>query len=676
MREPADVDFIAVQEALAGEYSLERELGRGGMGIVYLAREARLARAVAIKVLPPALAARADLREAFLRESQTVAQLSHPNIVPVYTAGERRGFVYIVMAYVDGITLGERVRTRGPLLPGQAARMLREVAWALAYAHSAGIVHRDVSAENIVLERGTNRAIVMDFGIATAMMTAALTEDGRVMGNAHYVSPEQAVGEPLDARSDLYSLGVCGFLAVTGRVPFDGATPEEIVAQHLTIPAPSVARVSRSVPARLAAAIDRCLAKDPAQRFRSAEAFAEAIDLAFEAAKEIPMPLGVWISQGEKETGPRAMLVTWGLVAGSLGSVVMHNPWFVPFGVAMTAGISTIPILTRLRRVLKQGFTVDDLHDALRERELVRTEELRYERQFSSVPLSPALRVILLVSSSSWVAQSWIGQHASASELSPQFLSVAMVLSAGFAVISTMGLAGQFALQRLASPLAEAKIRFWKGPWGARLASLAGVGIKAAGRPALVGRMLTETALGRATDHLYDALPKAVRKELAALPETVRVLERSATTLRASIDSCDEHLMAFERSGRRDAAVEAELREARDLAAGRLAQTIAALESIRLDLLRLQMGRVGVESVTASLAAAQRVSTQIAFVAEAQDEVERLLQPDDRAVIPSEGAVIPSAVEGSALTSPDREDAETEDDDADTPIDGVPATTG
>jgi len=669
MRESADVDFIAVQEALAGEYSLERELGRGGMGIVYLAREARLARPVAIKVLPPALAARGDLREAFLRESQMVAQLSHPNIVPVYTAGERRGFVYIVMAYVDGITLGERVRTRGPLLPGQAARMLREVAWALAYAHSAGIVHRDVSAENIVLERGTDRAIVMDFGIATAMMTAALTEDGRVMGNAHYISPEQAVGEPLDARSDLYSLGVCGFLALTGRLPFDADTPEEIVAQHLTRPAPSVARVTRSVPARLAAAIDRCLAKDPAQRYRSAESFAEAIDLAFEHAKEIPMPLAVWISQGEKETGPRAMLVTWGLVAGSLGSVVVHNPWFVPFGVATTAAISGVPIITRLRRVLKQGFTVDDLHDALRERELVRTEELRYERQFSSVPLSPALRVILLVSSSSWVAQSWVAQHAAASGLSPRFLSVALVLSAGFAVISTMGLAGQFVLQRMASPLAEAKIRFWKSAWGERLAKVAGIGLARANRPALVARMLTETALGRATDHLYDALPKAMRKELAALPDTVRRLERNATTLRASIDSCDEHLAVFERSGRRDADVERELREARDLAADRLAQTIAALESIRLDLLRLQMGRVGVESVTASLAAAQRVSTQIAFVAEAQDEVERLLQPDEKAVIPSE-------VEGSALAAPARDDEAAEDDDADTPIDGVPATTG
>src|SRR6476620_1987457 len=138
-----DADFIALQSALAGEYSLDREIGRGGMGVVYLAREVRLARQVAIKVLPPALAARADLRDAFLHESQVVAGLNHPNIVPVHASGERDGYVYIVMAFIDGITLGERIRTRGPLLPGQAARMLREVAWALAYAHSAGIVHRD-----------------------------------------------------------------------------------------------------------------------------------------------------------------------------------------------------------------------------------------------------------------------------------------------------------------------------------------------------------------------------------------------------------------------------------------------------------------------------------------------------------------------------------------------------
>src|SRR3954451_13539291 len=260
MAQQLDTDFIALQSALAGEYSLDRELGRGGMGVVYLAREVRLARPVAIKVLPPALSADPELRASFLREAQTAAALTHPNIVPVYGAGERGGFVYIVMAFVDGMTLGERIRSRGPLLPGQAARVLREVAWALAYAHGAGIVHRDVSAENILLERGTDRAIVMDFGIASAMRTSALAADGRVMGNAHYVSPEQAAGEPLDARSDLYSLGIVGFYSLTGRLPFDGPTPQIVVMKQLSVAAPPIASVATAVPPRLAQAVDRCLA--------------------------------------------------------------------------------------------------------------------------------------------------------------------------------------------------------------------------------------------------------------------------------------------------------------------------------------------------------------------------------------------------------------------------------
>src|SRR3954471_23281721 len=251
MSHESETAFIALQTALAGEYSLDRELGRGGMGVVYLAREVRLARPGALKGFPPELARRAELRDAFLHEAQTAAQLSHPNIVPVYAAGERGGYAYIVMAYVDGITLREQSRTRGPLLPGQAARLLREVSWALAYAHAAGIVHRDVSAENILLERGTDRAIVMDFGIASAMQTSALAADGRVMGNAHYVSPEQAAGEPLDARSDLYSLGIVGFYALTGRLPFDGPTPQIVVMKQLSVPAPPIASVATAVPPRL-----------------------------------------------------------------------------------------------------------------------------------------------------------------------------------------------------------------------------------------------------------------------------------------------------------------------------------------------------------------------------------------------------------------------------------------
>src|ERR1051325_10841696 len=169
-------EFLALQVALAGEYSLQRELGRGGMGIVYLARDVQLDRDVAIKVLPAHLAHDAGARDRFIREARTAAGLSHPHIVPIHRVGEvasrhpehREGarFVFFVMSYVEGETLGERLRTKGPLPPAEAARVMREVAWALAYAHGRGIVHRDVKPDNILLEAGTGRALVTDFGIA------------------------------------------------------------------------------------------------------------------------------------------------------------------------------------------------------------------------------------------------------------------------------------------------------------------------------------------------------------------------------------------------------------------------------------------------------------------------------------------------------------------------------
>src|SRR6188768_290196 len=147
--------FLSFQSAVAGRYSLERELGRGGMGVVYLAREVRLDRPVAIKLLPPELAAQERLRDRFLREARTAARLSHPYIVPIHAVDEAGDFVFYVMAYVDGETVAERVAARGPIAPHEVARILREVAWALAYAHAQGVVHRDVKPANILLERGT-----------------------------------------------------------------------------------------------------------------------------------------------------------------------------------------------------------------------------------------------------------------------------------------------------------------------------------------------------------------------------------------------------------------------------------------------------------------------------------------------------------------------------------------
>src|SRR5215210_3560499 len=222
-------EFLDLQAALAGEYSLQRELGRGGMGIVYLARDVQLDRDVAIKILPTHLARDTTARDRFVREARTAAGLSHPHIVPIHRVGEASGFVFFVMSYVEGETLGERLRTRGPLPPTEATRVLREVAWALAYAHGRGIVHRDVKPDNIMLEAGTGRALVTDFGIAHGGRDPDPTTDpGKLMGTAHFMSPEQAASEPVDGRSDIYALGVVGYLAVSGRLPFESSNRGQV----------------------------------------------------------------------------------------------------------------------------------------------------------------------------------------------------------------------------------------------------------------------------------------------------------------------------------------------------------------------------------------------------------------------------------------------------------------
>ncbi|HTK49172.1 MAG TPA: serine/threonine-protein kinase [Gemmatimonadaceae bacterium] len=675
---PPDADFIALQTALAGEYSLDREIGRGGMGVVYLAREVRLARPVAIKVLPRALAARPELREAFLREAQTAASLTHPNIVPLYAAGERTGFVYIVMAFVEGTTLGERIRTRGPLLPGQAARVLREVAWALAYAHGAQLVHRDVSAENILLERGSERALVTDFGIASATQTSAVDADGRVMGNAHYVSPEQAAGEPVDARSDLYSLGVAGYYALTGRLPFDGETSAEVVRQHLADAAPSITSVAPSVPPRLAAAVERCLHKQPIRRYPTAESFAEAIDLAFEHAKEIPAPLRVWLSQGQKELPARVAFVGVGATTGiTLAYSITNGAWaplhfalwfLVPF-VPLVA-LSFVPSYFRLRRVLGEGYHVDDLHAAMREHQLALAEEIEYERRQSSPRFRSIMRVLLASSLGGLAIGSWIWRHA-VDVLKPfggfgslnafwdlqEFAVRILFFAASGVTISVVSLGGEYARLHLAHRVASRAIGFWKSKWGVRLAKVASLGLKKAERPTLGMPLLTEVALGRATDHLFEALPKASRRELAALPETVRRLETDAGRLRTTIVALDDQLAAF---GRGDALgdderirVADELRATRTTAAERLATTVTAIETIRLDLLRLQMGSVGLDSVTASLDAARSIGEQIAASLEAQETVERLLRGDSPMRTPDPaGEESDTPVQGVASAAP------------------------
>ncbi|MDH5197907.1 MAG: serine/threonine protein kinase, partial [Gemmatimonadota bacterium] len=294
--QPLDPHFFALQEALAGKYSLDAELGRGGMGIVYLAQEVQLDRPVALKVLPDAFASKPDLRERFLREARTAARLSHPNIIPIFAVDEIGEFVYFAMAYIAGETLGQRVHRRGPLPPSEGARVLKEVGWALAYAHSQGVVHRDVKPDNILLEEGTGRALVADFGIAGLLEGAAATGVGEIIGTAEFMSPEQARGEGVDARSDIYSMGVVGFYALSGSLPFQHERVHEVLRQQRDDPAPPLKTAAPHVPSRLARCVDRCLAKDPDARFETAAAFSDAVDAAMRERRDVPVPVRNFIN--------------------------------------------------------------------------------------------------------------------------------------------------------------------------------------------------------------------------------------------------------------------------------------------------------------------------------------------------------------------------------------------
>ena len=270
-----------VVRVLESQYEVEKEIGRGGMGIVYKGRDKRLKRPVAIKLLPPELAFRSEIRQRFLREAEMAAQLSHPHIVPIYSVDEREGLVYFVMALVEGENLGTRIATRGPVAPDEARRILREVGDALAYAHSQNTVHRDIKPDNILIDGTTGRTMVTDFGIARAVSEGAeqkLTGTGIAIGTPAFMSPEQSAGDrDIDGRTDLYSLGIVAYQMLCGDLPFNATSTPALLVKHLSErPTPIDQRAS--VPPDLARAVMLCLEKNPADRFPDAKAFVRALE--------------------------------------------------------------------------------------------------------------------------------------------------------------------------------------------------------------------------------------------------------------------------------------------------------------------------------------------------------------------------------------------------------------
>ena len=286
-----------VERALAANYELDCEIGRGGMGIVYRARDRRLKRLVAIKLLPPELAFRSDIKSRFLREAETAAGLSHPSIVPIYTVDEQEQLVFFVMAYISGDNLAKRLHERGVLTTDETRKVMREVADALAYAHDRGVVHRDIKPDNILLDAVTGRSMVTDFGIARAMDSSGdsrLTATGMAIGTPAYMSPEQAAGDrEIDGRSDLYSLGILGYQMLTGEPPFSAGSTPAMLVKHITERPIPVEQRRADVPLDLARTVMVLLEKDAANRFPSAAALVAALDARVAPAPLPPAPVPV-----------------------------------------------------------------------------------------------------------------------------------------------------------------------------------------------------------------------------------------------------------------------------------------------------------------------------------------------------------------------------------------------
>jgi serine/threonine-protein kinase len=524
---PPSGEMLALQQLLAGRYSIERELGRGGMGIVFLARDVALDRLVAIKLLPPQLANPAA-RDRFLREARTAAGLSHPNIVPIHAVEQLGDCVFFVMGYVDGETLRERVARTGPLAPRLAMKLMQEVGWALAYAHRCGVIHRDVKPDNIMIERGTDRALVTDFGIAVrgGEGKAGVAD---AAGTARYMSPEQALGEPVDERSDVYSLGATLFFALTGRPPFEGSNVPAIITKQVTEPAPRLEALRPEVPRRLADLVDRCLAKEPAKRIQTGDEVARVAGEIRGKDLRAPPLVRSFVRNAQVST----MVLLGSVIGGSTFNTGPHGSSFQIGGAGLIGMVLLFQLLSVARRLLREGYAFEDIRAALIAEAHVQQEEADETRQ------------------GSWTRKLNTLWH-----------------------------------------------RIWAGRAGRWFFRVAAIRLKGTGKHAVVAADATELVLGRSVIAAYHALDRGTRDQLRELPEVVERLEREAELLRARGDT------------------------------ERLAVTVAALENVRLALLKARAGGGSgtAGELTGLLENVRQLSANVDDYLEAQREVERALE--------------------------------------------------
>ncbi len=491
MAESTDPTLLQLRAALAAVYDIEAPIARGGMAHVYLARERRLDRRVAVKVLPPELAANDASRQRFLREARTVAGLTHPNIVPIFAVDEIGDFVFFAMAYVAGETLSQRVAARGPLDPHQAARMVCDIGEALGYAHAHGVVHRDVKPDNILLDAATGRALLSDFGIAhTSPASASGARLGRpsaprgvVVGTAAFMSPEQARGDAVDARSDLYSLGVVAFYALSGRLPFYAPTAAGLLAMHIADPAPPLATVAPHVPPRVAQIVDRCLAKEAWARFADAAALVRAIAEAV-VPPAVPLAVRAFLV---RSTHLEAPALIHGVMTGVGLFPATVAAWLSPVSGAVRAiatsvlavafVLPAVVAVVRVRRLLTAGQQRDALVAALAARQARRREELAFA--YGPVTTSFQRGIAWLARVALLVATAAVAGALGAIELPLALVPLLPAVAvAGAATSLLAGVVARARTEQRSDPRGERRLRFWRGAPGRWLFRIAGVGFE------------------------------------------------------------------------------------------------------------------------------------------------------------------------------------------------------
>jgi serine/threonine-protein kinase len=627
--------FERLQEALAGVWSIERELGRGGMGVVYLARDVALDRPVALKVLHPALAADAEQRERFLREARTGARLSHPHIVPIYAVEAQDDLVYFVMGLVDGESVGERLRREGPLRGDDAERILREMAWALSYAHAMGIVHRDVTIENILLERQTGRAVLADFGIA-----GAIDREGEepLLGTPSYIAPEVIQGAAASPASDLYALGVTGWTMLAGHTPFIADDTPALLLKHLTDPVPPLLRAAPGTSSRLARALEAAMAKDPAERPEGAEGWLALLAGDGESVA-LAEPLRRWVTRWEMVRpfyalgmSVTAMLTVGALATGSSAFLMFYGPYgslltaaaYTALTFAVIGSVHLGIEFALLRRLARDGFRHGDLVQALgRARQVAEraghksasllgrvVNDVAWLAGLTWILLGLGLLGLLLPYSPDGSNYARFGALIELVNTTSRYLLLTFLSGLGFNFLVP---AFHFKPNGLWARLRDG---FWGSALGAGMLKLASVGLGTSAGTEQTLHRPTELVLDLAIEEMWQALPPSAREGTADLPTIARALSNRVAEAR--------ELRAALQGPRVRRSAEADALDAR--LAARQERAVIALER-----LRLVLGKVGGAAalsgeLTAKLHDARALEQELLLELGAHAEVKRLLR--------------------------------------------------